>query len=109
MVIAEKIIDQNPNEKFYTMVMSYVKNEKFEHYFNRLKEGNQKRAYSFYMESPEPNLCLYLFIRIKTKSLLLPEELKTIYLANMDKPEIHTVVVLIQRLKLKPLMMVQLI
>lgn len=92
MVIAEKIIDQNPNEKFHTMVMSYVKNEKFEHYFNRLKNKSE-RAYSFYMESPEENKN-YVYtslLEVKLKSLLLPE-VKTIYLSNMDKPEIHTVI-----------------
>lgn len=92
MVIAEKIIDQNPNEKFYVIQMSYTQNERFGYYFNRLKNKSEK-AFSFYFPPFwENDMFIYTtLVELKLKNILFPE-VKTIFLANVDKPEIHTIV-----------------
>lgn len=82
MVIAEKIIAHHPNEKFSFILFSNVKNERFDYYFNQLKQKTEN-AYSFYFT--ESSLFL---LEIKLKSLLLPKA-KTFFISNMDKEEIH--------------------
>ncbi|MDO4225662.1 MAG: glycosyltransferase family 52, partial [Bergeyella zoohelcum] len=92
MVIAEKLIEKHPTEKFYTIMMSYNKNKTYEYYFNRLKSKSLK-AYSFYFnESPDTRNFVYTaLLELKLKAALLPSDIKTFYFANMEKPEIHTI------------------
>lgn len=40
ILIAEKIIELHPNEKFCAIILNHLKNEKAEYYFNRLKNKN---------------------------------------------------------------------
>ena len=93
MLIAEKIIKSHPNEKFYTIVMSHSgKNEKYDYYSSILSQKSE-RFYSFYLEPQSQNkLFVYTsLLELKLKSLLFPP-LKTIYLAHISSPEIHTLV-----------------
>ena len=93
MLIAEKIIKSHPNEKFYTIVMSHSgKNEKYDYYSSILSQKSE-RFYSFYIEPQSQNkLFVYTsLLELKLKSLLFPP-LKTIYLAHISSPEIHTLV-----------------
>lgn len=83
MSIAEKIIEQHPNEKFHFILFSYVKNNRFDYYFNRLKQKSE-HAYSFYfLENNSLSL-----LEVKLKSLLLPK-VKTFFISNIDSEEIH--------------------
>ena len=87
MLIAEKIIESHPNEKFYTIVMSHSgKNEKYDYYSSILSQKSE-RFYSFYIEPQSQNK----LFELKLKSLLFPP-LKTIYFAHISSPEIHTLV-----------------
>ena len=93
MLIAEKIIKSHPNEKFYMIVMSHSgKNEKYDYYSSILSQKSE-RFYSFYIEPQSQNkLFVYTsLLELKLKSLLFPP-LKTIYLAHISSPEIHTLV-----------------
>ena len=93
MLIAEKIIKSHPNEKFYMIVMSHSgKNEKYDYYSSILSQKSE-RFYSFYLEPQSQNkLFVYTsLLELKLKSLLFPP-LKTIYLAHISSPEIHTLV-----------------
>lgn len=93
MVIAERIIDQNPSEKFYTIVMSHsAKNEKYEHYSQKLAKKSE-RFYSFYIHPQSQNswFVYTTLLELKLKSLLFPE-VKTIYFAHINSPEVHTIV-----------------
>ena len=93
MLIAEKIIESHPNEKFYTIVMSHSgKNEKYDYYSSILSQKSEK-FYSFYIEPQSQNkLFVYTsLLELKFKSLLFPP-LKTIYLAHISSPEVHTLV-----------------
>ena len=93
MLIAEKIIESHPNEKFYTIVMSHSgKNEKYDYYSSILSQKSE-RFYSFYIEPQSQNkLFVYTsLLELKLKSLLFPP-LKTIYLAHISSPEVHTLV-----------------
>ena len=93
MLIAEKIIESHPNEKFYTIVMSHSgKNEKYDYYSSILSQKSE-RFYSFYLEPQSQNkLFVYTsLLELKLKSLLFPP-LKTIYFAHISSPEIHTLV-----------------
>ena len=79
MLIAEKIIESHPNEKFYTIVMSHSgKNEKYDYYYIEPQSQNKLFVYTSLLE-------------LKFKSLLFPP-LKTIYLAHISSPEVHTLV-----------------
>lgn len=102
MLIAERIIALNPNEKFYTIVMSHTeKNEKFEHYANILAQKSE-RFYSFYIHPQSQNqLFVYTtLLELKLKSLLLPE-MKTIYFAHISSPEVHTLISSFPKAQLK--------
>ena len=93
MLIAEKIIKSHPNEKFYMIVMSHSgKNEKYDYYSSILSQKSE-RFYSFYLEPQSQNkLFVYTsLLELKFKSLLFPP-LKTIYLAHISSPEVHTLV-----------------
>ena len=93
MLIAEKIIKSHPNEKFYMIVMSHSgKNEKYDYYSSILSQKSE-RFYSFYLEPQSQNkLFVYTsLLELKLKSLLFPP-LKTIYLAHISSPEVHTLV-----------------
>lgn len=87
MVIAEKIIDQNPNEKFYVILISQTQNEKFNYYFNRLKEKSV-RAFEFYYTKFDEESQYISIIEPKIKGMLLPK-IKTLYIASIDRPEIR--------------------
>lgn len=55
MLIAEKIIEKNSNEKFDLLVISLFDNEKYRHYFNRLKEKVNVAYYYVYQPSNKLN------------------------------------------------------
>lgn len=87
MVIAEKIIDQNPNDKFYIVLISQTQNKRFNYYFNRLK-GKSIRALEFYYTKFDKKSQYISIIEPKIKGMLLPE-IKTIYIASIDRPEVR--------------------
>ena len=68
------------------------KNEKYDYYSSILSQKSE-RFYSFYIEPQSQNkLFVYTsLLELKRKSLLFPP-LKTIYLAHISSPEIHTLV-----------------
>ena len=68
------------------------KNEKYDYYSSILSQKSE-RFYSFYIEPQSQNkLFVYTsLLELKLKSLLFPP-LKTIYLAHISSPEIHTLV-----------------
>ena len=75
------------------IVMSHSgKNEKYDYYSSILSQKSE-RFYSFYLEPQSQNkLFVYTsLLELKLKSLLFPP-LKTIYLAHISSPEIHTLV-----------------
>ena len=89
MVIAEKIIEKYPNEKFYAVLISLDKNEKYDYYFQRLK-SKAYRAYSFYYDGKDRwrNRNFFpIMLELKLKANLLPK-VKSIYLSNMDSESI---------------------
>lgn len=92
MLIAEKIIEQNPNEKFYFVLISFTKNDKFTHYFQRLQEKTSQ-AYFFKFPTKEyyPNFFKFSLLELRLKSFLLPE-VKRIYLANINSVEVQTLI-----------------
>lgn len=93
MVIAEKIIDLHPNDKFYTIVISHsAKNKKFEHYSSKLAKKSE-RFYSFYIHPQSQNkLFVYTtLLELKLKGLLFPK-VKTVFLAHLSSPENHTII-----------------
>ena len=68
------------------------KNEKYDYYSSILSQKSEK-FYSFYIEPQSQNkLFVYTsLLELKFKSLLFPP-LKTIYLAHISSPEVHTLV-----------------
>ena len=88
MKIAERIIEQSPQEKFYVILMSNDKNEKYEYYFNEIKK-KAERVYFFYYPGDLYSMRNFIpaLIELKIKAMLLPE-VKNIYLASIEKIDI---------------------
>lgn len=102
MLIAEKIIDSHPKEKFYTIVMSHsAKNDKFEYYSSKLAQKSEK-LYSFYIypQSQNKYFVYTTLLELKLKSLLFPE-VKTIFLAHLSNSENHTIISSLPKAQIK--------
>ena len=85
MKIAERIIEQYPQEKFYTILISNSKNEKYEYYFNQIKKKSGRAYFFYYPDSLDRNRnFIPALIELKIKAMLLPE-VKNIYLASIDR------------------------
>ncbi|EPI0167741.1 TPA: N-acetyllactosaminide alpha-2,3-sialyltransferase [Neisseria gonorrhoeae] len=88
MKVAERIMAQHPGERFYVVLMSENRNEKYDYYFNQIKD-KAERAYFFYL--PYGLNKSFDFIptmaELKVKSMLLPK-VKRIYLASLEKVSI---------------------
>ncbi|MCI4053749.1 N-acetyllactosaminide alpha-2,3-sialyltransferase, partial [Klebsiella pneumoniae] len=48
MKVAERIMAQHPGERFYVVLMSENRNEKYDYYFNQIKD-KAERAYFFHL------------------------------------------------------------
>lgn len=90
MVIAEKIIEQHPNEKFYFVLMTLAhKNDIYESYLNRVEKKADK-SYSFYLNPYSSKISeVLLLMEIKLKGLLLPK-VKTTFISSIDNSLIRT-------------------
>ncbi|ENT1514408.1 CMP-N-acetylneuraminate-beta-galactosamide-alpha-2, 3-sialyltransferase, partial [Neisseria gonorrhoeae] len=88
MKVAERIMAQHPGERFYVVLMSENRNEKYDYYFNQIKD-KAERAYFFYL--PYGLNKSFNFIptmaELKVKSMLLPK-VRRIYLASLEKVSI---------------------
>lgn len=88
MKVAERIMAQHPGERFYVVLMSENRNEKYDYYFNQIKD-KAERAYFFHL--PYGLNKSFNFIptmaELKVKSMLLPK-VKRIYLASLEKVSI---------------------
>lgn len=91
MLIAEKIIEQNPDEHFYFVLFYANKNDVFDNYYHRIKNKNINTI-SFNHPKREDNPYLILsLLELKIKGWLLPK-INKIYVANIDKPEVHSLI-----------------
>lgn len=93
MVVAERIIDLHPKEKFYTIVMnSSSKNDRFEYYSSRLAQKSERFSSFYIYPQAENKYFVYTtLLELKLKSLLFPD-VKSIFLANVEKLENHTII-----------------
>lgn len=91
MVIAEKIMELHPKEKFHVALISNSRNERYEYYYNRLKNKAEK-TYSFYYLGDDDKISKYsTLIETKIKGLLLPKY-KTIFIASIDRADMRSLI-----------------
>lgn len=98
MLIAEKIIDKHPDERFYIVLISNIKNGKYDYYFNRLRK-KAERGYSFYYIYLDKKGWFTSLLEYKIKGYLLPK-IKAIYLASIDRSDIITFISSISKAKI---------
>ena len=96
MLLAEKIIELNKNEKFYIIVFSPLKNDKYIYYSNRLKEKANK-GITLLDFSPSKRISFIAkLIYIRCVGFLLPAFNK-VYIASIDSIAIHLLLTSLKR------------
>lgn len=89
--IAQKIIEQYPQEKFYSIMLAQnepISDDVYTHYANELKPFSEKTL-SFF--SPKGKLHNITLLEIKLKSFFFPP-VKRFFVANMEKYQVHTLI-----------------
>lgn len=87
VLIAEKIIDLYPNEKFYGILIYPEKNSKYIYYYNRLAKKCEKTQYIDYHTKNQFKSFLY-FLK---KGFELPK-MKRIFLASINITSLHRLI-----------------
>lgn len=90
MVIAEKIIELHPKEKFHVALISNSRNERYEYYYNKLKNKAEKTYSFYYLDDDTDKISKYsTLIETKIKGILLPKY-KTIFIASIDRQDMRS-------------------